>query len=438
MPTDLSGKTCLFFDFGLFNSFAQKLGESFGRVLYYCEYKRGFSLTLEKAIGQGMPNIERVDDFFDHVDEADVIVFPDIQNGDLQQYLRVEGKRVWGSGKAEELETNRADTKKYLEKIGLPMNKWRKVTGIRSLKEHLKNVEDKWIKTEGCRGDGETWHFQNYKLSEPRLNEMEFKLGIMGDERVFIVEDPIDSVAEWGYDGFTIDGQFAETGIMGIEKKNEAYVGIVRPYEKILPQLRNVNKRLAPALKGYEYRGLYSSEVRITKDGTGYFIDPCCRGAAPGGGSYQNLITNWGEIVWHGSNGELIEPDIDKGMKYSCEVLINCENGSRPWANIYFPKEIEHCVKLRNAVRKKGNYAVSNQEHGIIQMGTLVTTGKTFLDPVKLMADYAKQIEGDGIEVMTKSLCGAIDQIRKSAEMGWDVADDPIPSEKAVYEALGK
>lgn len=432
---NLQSKVALVYDFGLFESFAMKLSESFGKVLYYSEYKRGFPLSIEAAIGTGMPGIERVMDFDDHIDEADVVVFPDIYNGDKQVRLREEGKRVFGGGKSEELEVERVATKKFLEKIGLPMNKYRKITGIKALKEYLKTVEDKWIKTEGFRGDGETFHFDNFKLAEPRLDELEFKLGPMGSKRVFVVEDPIDSVSEWGYDGYTCDGKFASIGIQGIEKKDEAYVGIVREYSKILPQLRNVNTKLSPALKGYECRGLYSSEVRITKDGTGYFIDPCMRGASPAGECYQELYGNWGDIVWAASGGELIDPK--PTAKYGVEVLIHCDAGSRPWVPVYFPKEIQQWVKLRNAARIDGEYYISNQDHGIIQVGAVVATGKTLVEALKKIKEYCGKIEGLGIEVKPQSLCGAIDAIRDSEEMGMDVADDPIPSKEEVAKALG-
>jgi hypothetical protein len=434
---NLSSKTALCYDFGLFQSFCQKLSESFGRVFYYSEYKKGFPLSIEAAIGVGMPGLERVMDFEDHIDEADVIVFPDIYHGAMQVRLRAEGKRVWGSGKAEELEIKRVDTKKFLTKIGLPMNKYRKITGIKPLKEYLKGVEDKWIKTEGFRGDGETFHFDNYKLAEPRLNELEFKLGPMGKARVFIVEDPIDSVSEWGYDNYTIDGQFAKTGIQGIEKKNEGYGGIVRPYADIIKQLRYVNAKMATALKKYEYRGLYSTEVRITKDGTGYFIDPCCRGASPAGECYQNLYTNWGEIVWGGSNGEMVEPEIDKGEIYGVEVLINCEAGSRPWVPVYFPKEIEPFVKLRNACRIDGEYNISNQDHGTVQVGAVVAKGKSFVESIKKLAGYCKQIEGLGIDVKCDAIASVMDAMRDSEKAGMSVAPDPIPTKEEVAKALG-
>lgn len=435
---NLRDRVCLMYDFGLFQSFAMKLSESFGKVLYYSEYMRGFPLSIEAAIGKGIPGLERVMDFDERIDDADVIVFPDIYRGGLQERLRAEGKRVWGSGKAEELEIERVKTKEYLQKLGLPMNKWKKITGIKPLKEYLKTVEDKWIKTEGFRGDGETFHFDNFKLAEPRLNELEYKLGPMGKQRVFVIEDPIDSLCEWGYDGYTISGRFPSIGIQGVEKKNEAYACIVRPYDKLLKQLRTVNAKMAPALKGYDCNSLISTEVRITKDGTGYFIDPCMRGASPGGECYQNLYTNWGEIVWHGSNGELIDPETEKDDIYGVEVLINCEAGSRPWIPIYFPKEIEPFVKLRNAARIDGEYNVSNQEHGTVQVGAVVAKGKSFLIACERIAGYCKQIEGLGIEVKPETLLGAFESMRASEKMGLDVAPDPIPSEQEILKALGK
>jgi hypothetical protein len=46
------------------------------------------------VVGEGFEGIERIHDFFDYVDEADIFIFPDVYDGDLQRYLEAQGKLV--------------------------------------------------------------------------------------------------------------------------------------------------------------------------------------------------------------------------------------------------------------------------------------------------------------------------------------------------------
>ena len=73
-----------------------------------------------------------------------------------------------------------------------------------------------------------------------------------------------------------------------------------------------------PSFKEYNYRGFFSSEVRIT-GGKGYPIDLTARAGSPPSRLYQNVMTNLAEVIWYGAGGILIEPEYE--APWGAEVL---------------------------------------------------------------------------------------------------------------------
>ena len=201
MDNDLKSKCIFVVDYGLFASWALKLTEYFGRVLYFCPWKAGFPKSQQFSIGTGLEGVERVTNFWDHIEEADIFFFPDVYDGDLQEHLRDLGYPVWGSGKGEELELLRWQTKMFLKKdLHLPVQPVERIIGITDLREFLLENENKYVKISLLRGDFETFHHTTYNLSEPILDDIESKLGPYKFQKEFIVEDAIDEAIEVGYD----------------------------------------------------------------------------------------------------------------------------------------------------------------------------------------------------------------------------------------------
>jgi hypothetical protein len=79
---DFSNRTALVIDQGLYVHIAEKLAESFGRVLYYCNgWRSAFPVSERFNIGAGLDGVERIVNPWEHVDRADLIVFPDTYFG---------------------------------------------------------------------------------------------------------------------------------------------------------------------------------------------------------------------------------------------------------------------------------------------------------------------------------------------------------------------
>src|SRR6185437_5774556 len=173
----LETKTCCIVDNGLFPHLAQLLSKSFGNTYYYSSWETAFPRSNELIIGSGISGVKRIDTIWPIIGDVDIFIFPDIFHGPLQVYLKKTGKRVWGSALGENLETMRGLSKKWLRDLGLPVGPYRQIRGLDNLRDYLKDNENQFVKISRTRGDMETFHAKNYKLIEPRLDELEHSFG---------------------------------------------------------------------------------------------------------------------------------------------------------------------------------------------------------------------------------------------------------------------
>src|SRR5690348_17163928 len=158
---DLSDKSALLYDYGYNIGLARRLAREFGRVQYFRPWKETEPESLRLAVGTGFEDIERVRHFSDAIAGSDIIIFPDIYDGDLQRDLVNRGKRVWGSRKGERLEYDRPFFLETLGKMGLSVPKYKIIQGVNELERFCIENENWWVKV-NLRGDDETWHHVKY------------------------------------------------------------------------------------------------------------------------------------------------------------------------------------------------------------------------------------------------------------------------------------
>lgn len=392
MPINLKSKTALIWDNGVFTEIAVTLAKSFGRVLYYVPWTSGMPKSNAKLIGYGVEGIERVDEPWPYFDEIDIWIFPDVYEGGLQDWLVSQGKRVWGCRSGAELEIDRPTSKEASRKLGIDIGPYKVITGLDALRAHLKKHDDQWVKISGTRGDMETFGAKSYEKVEPRLDELEHNMGALKKIMEFTVEEGINDAVETGYDGYTIDGKFPKAAMTGVEVKDEAYLMKTVRWSELPKQVRTVNEKLAPALKRYGYRGFISTEVRCTKDGKAYLIDPCCRAGSPPNELYQVMMENMAEAIWYGAEGIVIEPEFK--AKWGAEVLLISEWADQNWMHVSFPNKIREFVKLRNFCRIDSEYYVIPQWTGCAEIGAVVALGDTPDEAIENCKKIAEQVEG--------------------------------------------
>ena len=422
--TDLSGKNCLFIDNGLFISIAKNLSKKFGDVFYWSPWSNAFPKSNSALIGVGVEGITRVNDIwmkngkYPGMKDIDLVVCPDVYSGDLQLHLVEDcGKRVWGGRMGEELELYRDDAKELFRKLKLPVSPYKVVTGLDNLRSYLKEHERQWVKCNIFRGDFETFYAENYNNVEPFLDGLEHNLGAKKKITQFIVEDSLDDCIETGCDLYNIDGQYPSKCISGIEIKDLGYLAHFGNYSRMPKEITGFNEAIAPTLKKYGYRGFMSTEIRVTKkERTPYMIDFCARAGSPPSELYQNMFSNLAEIIWHGADGEMVDP-ICKD-EWGVEVMLHAQWADQNWQNVQFPKEIRDNVKLRNLAVIDDEYYAVPQSVGLPEIGAVVASDKTMQGAIDKVKGYCDQISGYYIECHTEALDKAQEELDKLKEMG--------------------
>lgn len=265
----------LFYDTGLFLPLARKLGTQFSKVYYFTHWMKGFPVVNDAVIGEGFPEIERVDDIWDVVDQIDLSVFPDIQNAGLQLHLEGMGIPVWGSRNGDRLETRRQLFHHVLEEVGLPVPKYETIVGLSKLTKYLMDKENKFIKISKYRGSLETYHWKSWRQDGITLYYWGLRFGLVKDLIPFMVFDALETDLEIGGDTYCVDGQWPSIMLHGDEYKDKAYLGAVTNREDMPDQIKEVLDAFGTILKDYRYRNQWSMELRVVDD-KAYFIDPTC------------------------------------------------------------------------------------------------------------------------------------------------------------------
>ena len=408
-------ESALIIDNGLFPSLAVTLAKDFGKV-WYSKPTMGeaFPTSTSMLVGKGLPGVEVPNDFHDVLDEADIIVFPDVYFAGLQRYLEGLGKRVWGARRAEWLELDRAAAKKDMEKLGIPVVPYELVTGLDALWEYLKKHEDVWIKISKTRGDVETFQSENFTLVEGELNRLSSVLGHDQKNKVFVVEKNLKDTIELAIDWYVVDGQTPQSGMVGIEAKNKSYLGVWEDREEMLPELLKPYDLLAPALEKHHCRSWVAFETRFNKKGKAFVQDPCMRGGTPPFEVCQLQYTNTAEIIREGADGVLVEPI--PAAKFAVQLQIHSEWASDQWLPVQFPDKIADNVKLKNVTRMDGQYYVLPQANHAKDVGAICATGNTVKDAVRQVKEIAEQVKGYYLDIYPDSLDGIQDELDKIAE----------------------
>lgn len=392
---------------------------------------KGFPTVNDCVIGDGFRTIERVDDIWDVLDKVDVFVFPDIQHSGLQLHLESLGKNVWGSRRGDSLELKRAKFLKTLNQLGVPVGGWEMIRGLSSLRDFLSNHEDQYVKISRYRGSMETWHHQDMKLSDSILDHLAVKLGPAKETVPFIVCDPIKSKLEVGYDGFCIDGQFPSIGVQGYEIKDRAFIASVQDYKDLPEHVRTINEAFAPLLKDFRYRNFWSTEIRI-QDDLPYFIDPCCRCPSPATEAQLELYDNWGEIIWEGSQGNLVDPN--PVAKFAVEAMIYHNEDADGWRSLEIPDDIRQWVKLYRVCKINGAYHIPPGENKMDEIGAVVGIGNTLLEAIDNLYEVVDELEGQPITVRTESLYDALKEVREAEKKGIEFTEQEVPKPETAMQ----
>lgn len=439
MTTDLSTKTFVVFDSGLFPDLAVRLAKDAGRVCYFCPWVTAFSDTDLVDIGSGLPGVERVKYFYDLVNEFDpkddevVFVFPAVGFGDVQEDLKRRGFPTWGCGHAQQLELLRVSAKEAMRNLGLAVNKYEVVTGVDALRDYLKSHEDVYVKVSEYRGITESFRAKNYIEVEARLDVLAAELGPHRKHtQAFIVEKGIPTKIETGGDDWLVKGEFSKLiACTGLEIKDLGYlITSVKPSE--LPEpVQEFNQAIEPLLQQYDYTGPFHSEIRVGEDGKNYPIDLTARGGSPPLETMLSWINNFSKVIWEAAHGRRLEMEFT--AKYGFQIGIYSEQAPEMNVAVTFPSAIADRVRLYNhMIDSDGVNWVISTEAKLHQLGSVVGLGDTIQDAVVDGLDNADMVSADKLEVKTDMVGKLVEELRAAKAKGITLGDSPLPTKIEV------
>jgi hypothetical protein len=418
---DFSTKSAMVLDSYLFAELAVKLSESFGKVRYFAEsLHEPFPYSKKGLVGAGFPKVERVLNWEDYVKDTDIFICPDINWGPTQQFLRGMGKRVFGSGMADELENKRDKLKELMEAMDLPVGKWRKIVGLDALRKYLKTVEDKYVKINLWRGDGESMKSVDYKIVESRLDRWEQELGQEKYTKLFIIEDEIPDCEEIGQDFWCADGQYPQNYLAGIEVKGLGYIGEIKNDKDLPDELKSFSQTMSPVYKKYGYRGFMSNEVRVGKERIPYMIDLCCRMPSPPGDLYLEMYDNLTDIIWNCAEGKIVEP-VTK-HKFGIQTMVYSDWCKENEQCLEFPEKYRKNIKMRYAHKTKDGYFILPFKDNT-RLCAIVYTGDTLQECVDGVLEIADEIKSFDKDIRTESIDSAIKSFENLKKWGMPIID---------------
>lgn len=410
---------CLCYDYGNYISVAERLARSDGykTVYYFCpKIMNGFPDHKPVDIGRNVPGVNVVHEWASVIDSVDLVVFPDSHEPALQVFFESLGKKVFGCRYGCEIEHNRSYAKGLMKEIGLPVNDYEVAFGMDDLENLLRQRENVYVKS-SLRGDMESWHHENYLLSKNALLKMRSDLGTYINKETYIVESPIESIAEIGVDTFCIDGMYPSKSLSGIELKDTGYYGQITDYISLPRQLKMVTDKFADVFRDLRYRGAYSNEVIISTDKKGYLIDTTSRMAQPPTDLSLELYTNYPEIVWWVANSMV--PIVQHSYKHGVQLIIKSELARTEPSPIIVPDQFKTRVKIKNlTIDDDGLWYYTPMGIDMVEVGSVIGTGSTMqeaLDMAKMVADH---ITGFDIKIKTDCINDAVDQIQRLKQIG--------------------
>lgn len=419
-------------DHGRFTHVARTLGKQFSKVYYTTPEERDCPLIRECVVGDGFDEIERVDSLWRVRDECDIFVFTDIGFDGEQAALQAMGHAVWGPGRASKLESGKGFFLSTLEDTELPVAPHTVVKGLDNLRAYLKENDEKYIKITKFRGDWETLHWTSYDEMEGTLDSYAVRFGPLKDHVTFYVFDPIDTEIEDGVDAYCVAGQWPKRILHGMEQKDKAFIGTMQDFADLPEEVRKVNEIFGPILNELTDGGAlkFSTEVRITKEGESFFIDPTCRFGSPPSQGEMLLIKNWGEIIWHGANGELVEPETED--EFVVQAHVTLDGDRTDWNAFKLDAELDEALKGGFCCRVDDLLClVPITEYHSAEVGYLCATGKTMQAAIEKLRGLKDKLPS-GLRCEFSSLADLLKEIAVAEEAGMEFSDKPIPEPETI------
>jgi len=189
-------------------------------------------------------------------------------------------------------------------------------------------------------------------------------------------------------------------------------------------------------LKRVSYKGMvYDVEVPnhiifVRRNGRACFSGNCRLGL-PSTSSQMEVWGNLPEIFWHGSMGELIEPE--PLAKFTAEAAVCMKVDKGHWGITEVPDELKDWLKLSSCCEVDGRICFPPDDSHGEEIGWLVALGDTPQETIETLKAYAAMLP-DGVTAKTDSLVDIIKEIDKEEAEGIKFTGQTMPDPAIVIE----
>ena len=420
------GSVLVYDSAGLYISLAERLTKEFETVYYFCDWKGAemFPKSYKKNLGQGIPNVVRLDSFQQGKYLADFIFFPDCQHGDEQMDLQVHSIPCFGGGSATKLENNRRFFKEKLEGWNLPVGEYEIENGIDNLMENLEKKdlsEPVFVKISDTRGDMETKGVKDIVNARSYFAKKKLDMGINGDTRDFIIEKYLEGL-ECGIDTICVRGQMIKKVQFGVEGKDVSYYARMVDIDSLPKGMKDINDKISEYIKENNVSTFVCTENRINNRKF-YFTDATIRCGLP---PIEMQMTNWinlGEMLRDGANGICTEPKYQK--EYACQLILTLQPKDEVIERelrVTFDKKYKDNIHFYNYCMKDGDvYIIPMKEVGHNICCSVVGLGDTFQEAKEQLYEIASTIDTDYLNMDKHAFDDMDEEIAEAESEGIDM-----------------
>lgn len=367
-------------------------------VFYFTNWQTGYPLFKDFCTGLDFEYLKKKNKhgnpllFWEEVmkKDWDCVANFDVHNQDEIFALRqlFPNKSIWGAGRGEVLEADRIILKQWIETLGLPVNPYKVVKGVTALRSYIKENPNKYVKINIFRGDCESFCAKDIDYNRADFLKLEINLGAKAEDVLFIVEDPIDTEVEVGYDGFFNGHSYSDKCFLGVEYHKNLYIARVMDYDELPEPIYETLEAFSSLLEKMDYRGAISTEEKIVSFKEHYLIDVCSRLPSPLSALYPQFINNWAELVYKTGKKENCPLDID--VKYVGAFALESKRGEQEYLPISIKPSDRDKIKFQSACMVGDKY---HSVKGNSIIATIVVGGDNPDECLEKIKEYSKLID---------------------------------------------
>jgi hypothetical protein len=227
-----------------------------------------------------------------------------------------------------------------------------------------------------------------------------------------------------------VAGDYPDKIILGYEKKDESYLATWLPRSEMPEEIWRVSETLKPLLERERYCNLVSTEVRV-KDDESFFLDPCFRFPSPAGEEQLEWYENFPDIVWHGANGELVQPEMLG--KFAGEAIISYHGDREGWKSIEVPDEARQWVKLYACAYHQNAYHFKPAQAPEC-IGCAVAIADDPEDVITKLKEIQEAMASAAVTLHIEAMADLIKEIATAEEKGIHFTHKEMPEPAAVLE----